>query len=163
MPLSGLLILYVPLHIDDGLGIPNSTSLYVWFLRVLLQRLHIVDLGPCSKFLSILIICDHINHKIWLSSHVYVSELLDEWNLASCKTASTPFPSGLTPLISAPPNLLPDVSDAELVPCYQQLVGCLLYLAIATWLDISYYAMWLGQFNATPTQAHFLAAKHVLC
>ena len=28
--------------------------------------------------------------------------------------------------------------------------------------DLSYYAMWLGQFNAKPTRAHFLAAKHVL-
>jgi hypothetical protein len=53
------------------------------------------------------------------------------------------------------------------VPCYldvhQRLVGCLLYLAIATRPDISYYAMWLGQFNnSMPTRAHFLAAKHVL-
>ena len=42
------------------------------------------------------------------------------------------------------------------------MVGCLLYLAIATRPDISYYAMWLGQFNAAPTRAHFLTAKHVL-
>lgn len=42
------------------------------------------------------------------------------------------------------------------------LVGCLLYLAVATHPDISYYAMWLGQFNASPTRAHFLLAKHVL-
>jgi len=42
------------------------------------------------------------------------------------------------------------------------LVGCLLYLAIATRPDIAYYAMWLGQFNASPSRAHFLAAKHVL-
>ena len=59
-------------------------------------------------------------------------------------------------------NSLPDLSDADLVPCYQCLVGCLLYLATATCLDISYYAMWLGQFNTTPSRAHFLMAKHVL-
>ena len=162
MPASGPLVLYVPLHVDDGLAITNSSSLYAWFLKVLSQRLHIVDLGPCSKFLSILIIRDRPNRKIWLSSHVYVSELLDEWNLASCKPASTPFPSGVSPLPSAPQNSLPDLSDADLVPRYQRLVGCLLYLAIATRPDISYYAMWLGQFNASPTRAHFLAAKHVL-
>ena len=162
MPASGLLVLYVPLHVDDGLGVTNSPSLYAWFLRILSQRLHIVDLGPCSKFLSILIIRDRPNRKIWLSSHVYVSELLDEWNLSSCKPASTPFPSGALPLSPAPPNSIPDISDAELVPRYQRLVGCLLYLAITTRPDISYYAMWLGQHNSAPTRAHFLAAKHVL-
>ena len=58
--------------------------------------------------------------------------------------------------------MIPDISDAELVPRYQRLVGCLLYLAISTHPDLSYYAMWLGQFNVVPTRAHFLVAKHVL-
>ena len=87
--------------------------------------------------------------------------MLDEWNL-SCKSASIPFPSNVTDLPPAPANSLPDLSDADIVPKYQQLVDCLLYLAIATQLDIAYYAMWLGQFNATPSHSHFLAAKHVL-
>ena len=78
MPSSGPLVLYVPLHVDDSLGITNSPSLYAWFLKVLLCRLHIIDLGPCSKFLSILIIRDRPQRRIWLSSHVYISELLDE-------------------------------------------------------------------------------------
>ena len=132
MPPSGPLVLYVPLHVDDGLAITNSLSLYVWFLSVLSCCLHIIDLGPCSKFLSILIIHDHASHYLWLSSHVYVSTLLDEWNLASCKTASTPFPLGGPSSAVAPQNSLPDLSDADLVPSYQHLVGCLLYLAIAT-------------------------------
>ena len=165
MPPSGPLLLYVPLHVDDGLAITNSPSLYAWFLQTLSQRLHIVDLGPCSKFLSILIIRDRPNRRLWLSSHVYVADLLEEWNLASCKPASTPFPSGaialeLPSFVSS--NALPALSDADLVPRYQRLVGCLLYLAIMTRPDLSYYAMWLGQFNATPTRAHFLIAKHVL-
>ena len=51
MPLDGEpLVLYIPLHIDDGLAITNSAPLYMWFLSVLSKRLHIVDLGPCAKF-----------------------------------------------------------------------------------------------------------------
>ena len=162
MPASGILVLYVPLHVDDGLGITNSSSLYAWFLRTLSLRLNIVDLGSCSKFLSILIIRDRINRKLWLSSHVYISDLLDEWHLSSCKTATTPFPSSLSSMSINLPTSLPDLSDADLVPRYQRLIGCLLYLAISTRPDISYYVMWLGQYNATPTRAHFLTAKHVL-
>jgi hypothetical protein len=86
MPPDGSpLVLYVPLHIDDGLAITNSASLYTWFLLVLSRRLHIVDLGVCAKFLNILIVQDRPNHRLWLSSRIYVSELLDEWNLASCR------------------------------------------------------------------------------
>ena len=164
MPDDGApLVLYVPVHVDDGLAITNSQPLYAWFLRTLAQRLHIVDLGHCSKFLSILIIRDRHNRRLWLSSHIYVTELLDEWNLSSCRPTSTPFsPSTTDRSSSAPTNSLPDISDAELTTKYQRLVGCLLYLAIATRPDIAYYAMWLGQFNAKPSRAHFLAAKHVL-
>ena len=163
MPPDGSpLVLYVPLHVDDGLAITNSPSLYAWFLLVLSRRLHIVDLGPCAKFLNILILRDRPGRRLWLSSHIYVSELLDEWNLSSCRSVSVPFPPNLPDLSSAPPNSLPAISDADLLPQYQRLVGCLLYLAIATRPDIAYYAMWLGQFNANPTRAHFIVAKHVL-
>ena len=163
MPTDGRpLVLYIPLHVDDGLAITNSRPLYLWFLSVLSKRLLIVDIGECSKFLSILIIRDRLNRRLWLSSHVYVSELLDDWHLSDCKPASTPFPSNFLDLPAAPPNSLPDLTDADLIPKYQRIVGCLLYLAIATRPDISYYAMWLGQFNANPSRCHFLAAKHVL-
>ena len=165
MPADGSpLVLYVPLHVDDGLAITNSHLLYLWFLKVLSRRLHIVDLGTSSKFLSIVFFRDRLNRRIWLSSHVYISELLDEYSLASCRTVSTPFPANYSDLPPAPPTSLPSISDVELVPRYQRLVGCLLvYLAVATRPDISFYAMWLGQFNATPTRNHFLLAKHILC
>ena len=162
MPTSGPLVLYVLLHVDDGLEITNSVLLYTWFLKTLSQHLQIVDLGNCSKFLSILILCDRANHKTWLSSHLYIADLLDEWNLSLCKPASTPFPSTLSSLSAVFSNSVPDMSDADLVTSYQRLVGCLLYLAIATRPDLSYYTMWLGQLNTVPTRAHFLATKHVL-
>ena len=163
MPEDGSpIVLYVPLHVDDGLAITNSPSLYAWFLSILSRRLQIVDLGPCSKFLNILILRDRIHRKIWLSSHVYISELLAEWNLTSCRIAPTPFPSNFSDFSSISYTSLPSISDADLVPQYQRLVGCLLYLAIATRPDLSFYAMWLGQYNATPTRGHLLVAKHVL-
>ena len=163
MPADGCpLVLYVPLHVNDGLAVTNSPSLYAWFLQTLAKHLHIVDLGHCSKFLSILIIRDRPNHQLWLFSHVYVTELLDKWSLSSCKSASTPFSSNVVDLPPAPANLLLAITDMDLVPKYQCLVGCLLYLTIATQPDIAYYVMWLGQFNAMPSRSHFLATTHVL-
>ena len=161
MPPDGSpLVLFVPIHVDDGLGVTNSPSLYLWFLHSLSHRLHIVDLGVCSKFLSIVIIRDCPARRLWLSSQVYVTELLMDWNMISCRPASTPLAS--TPLAVVSANSLPDVSDAELKAKYQRLVGCLLYLAVSTRPDIAFASMWLGQFSANPSRLHFLAAKHVL-
>lgn len=153
-------VLLVPVHVDDGLGVTNSHSLYLWFLTSLSRRLHIVNLSICSKFLSIVIVHDRTTRRLWLSSQVYVTELLTDWNMLSCHPTSTPLAS--TPLSTASGNSLPDVSDADLKTKYQWLVGCLLYLAVSTHPDIAFASMWLGQFSSNPSRSHFLAAKHVL-
>ena len=71
MPADGSpLVLFIPVHVDDGLGITNSPSLYLWFLQSLSRCLHVVDLGVCSKFLSIVIVRDCATRRLWLSSQV---------------------------------------------------------------------------------------------
>jgi len=158
MPNNGSpLALIVLIHIDDGLGVTNSIELYLWFIRLLSKTLHIIDLGICSKFLSILIIRDRPNRRLCLSSHLYIAELLAEWNMAQCKTASTPLPVSPSKTLSKD-----DQPDDNIKPKYQCLVGCLLYLSIATRPDIAFAAMWLGQHASKPTCPHFLLAKHVL-
>jgi Reverse transcriptase (RNA-dependent DNA polymerase) len=120
------LVLYIPIHVDDGLAITNSLPLYHWFLSVLKQTLSIVDLGECSKFLSIVIIRDRIHRQLWLSSHLYVAKLLPEWNLSNAKDPSTLFPYKFA--VQDQPSALPNISDDELLNKYQRLVGCLMYL-----------------------------------
>ena len=73
-----------------------------------------------------------------------------------------PFSFHYSDMPLAPTTSVPSVSYADLVAQYQCLISCLLYLAIATCPDISFYAMWLGQFNANPTQNHLLVTKHIL-
>jgi hypothetical protein len=120
-------------------------------------------MGDCSKFLSIVIIRDRLRCCLWLSSHIYVIDLLNEWNLTNAKNPATPFPYKIADQLSLSPNALPDVSDDELTSKYQCLVGCLMYLAVTTCPDIAYYAMWLGHFSAKPTCSHMLIVKQVLC
>ena len=113
---------------------------------------------PC-KFLNILIIRDLPGKRLWLSPRIYISELLDEWNLTVCRSVATPFLNTSPDLSSAPTNFLPAVTDVDLLPQYQRLVGCLLYLAISTRPDIAYYAMWFGQFNARPTRRYLAGTR----
>ena len=145
MPTDGHpLMIYVPIHVNDGLAITNFPSLYHWFLTTLQQNLLIINLGECFKFLSIVIVHDHICCRLWLFSHVYVTELLNEWNLVNVKHPNTPFPHKITEQLSLPPNVLHEISDDELTSKYHHLVGSLMYLTMITWPDIAYYAMWLG-------------------
>ena len=67
------------------------------------------------------------------------------------KYPATPFPYKIANKIAALPNALLEISDDELMSKYQCLVGCLMYLAVVTWSDIAYHAMWLGSFSAKPT------------
>ena len=42
------LVSYVLLHVDNGLAVTNSPSLYTWLLLSLSAHLQIMDLGPCK-------------------------------------------------------------------------------------------------------------------
>ena len=45
-------LLIVPVHVDDGLIITNSTPLYGWFINQLTPDLEIINTGPVSMYLG---------------------------------------------------------------------------------------------------------------
>jgi len=164
MPSNGDdLILMVPVHVDDGLAVTNSIPLYTWFIAELSRELEVVDLGPVSMFLAICIHRDRDRRKIYLSQKSFISDLLDTWNMSNCYPLPVPLRQKLHELPPPPPNSLPDITNDDNIKLhFQRLVGSLIYLAVCTRPDIAYVAMALGQYNASPTRAHLLAAKGVL-
>jgi hypothetical protein len=156
------LLLLVPVHVDDGLAITNSVPLYNWFIMELSKELEVVDLGPVSMFLAIRIHRDRTHRKIFLSQKSFVTDLLDTWNMSNCHPSPIPLRQKLHELSNPPPNSIPDIRDEDIKLNFQRLVGSLIYLAVCTRPDIAYVAMALGQYNASPTRAHLLAAKGVL-
>lgn len=164
MLLSGKpLILIIPIHVDDGLAVSNSTPLYNWFINQLTPDLEIVDMGPVSVYLGERITQDRANHKLWISQKPLIVDLLHTWNMLDCTPSSIPLSQHLHKLPPAPPNSIPDVQDDKIIINYQHLVGSITYIMTCTCPNIAYAAMALGQFNANPTHAHLLAAKGVLC
>jgi len=157
------LILMVPVHIDDGLAVTNSIPLYSWFITELSKELDDVDLGLVSMFLVIHIHCDHPHHKIFLSQKSFITDLLNTWNMTNCYPSQVPLCQKLHELPPSPPNSLPDIHDIDIKINFQCLIGSLIYLTICTRPDIVYVAMALGQYSTSPTRAHLLVAKGVLC
>jgi len=82
--------------------------------------------------------------------------------MTHCHHTAIPLCHKLHKLPDPPPNSLPEVHDTDIKLNFQQLVGSLIYMAVCTHPDIVYTAMALSQYNASPTQAHLLAAKGVL-
>jgi hypothetical protein len=77
------------------------------------------DMGPLHFFLGLEISQDAFAIK--LSQAKYVNDILDRFHMTDCKSAPTPFLSGIR---------LEDGGDTPLVDntLYRQMVGILLYL-----------------------------------
>ena len=164
LPSGEPLFLIIPIHVDDGLAITNSLPIYRWFVQEITKTIDFVCLGPVlnTRYLGQRIVRNRANKIIQISQSDLIVDLLDEWNLADCKTLSVPLHHNPCSLPPSPPNACSDVPDDKILLSYQRLVGSLTYLAISTRPDIAYAAMELGQFNSTPSRAHLLCAKGVL-
>jgi len=156
------LLLMVPVHVDDGLAVTNSTPLYTWFIAELSKELEVVDLGPVSMFLAIHIHCNCTHQNFFISQKSFITDLLDTWNMSNCYPLPIPLHHKLHELLTVLPNSLLDIHDKDITVNFQQLVGSLIYLAMCTCPDIAYVAMELGQYNASVTRTHLLAVKGVL-
>ena len=159
---GGNLVIFMPVHVDDGLVATNSLPLYIWVLHEMNKQIEVNDLGAASLYLGIWIDRDHPNRRLWLSQKHVITDLLTTYNLLDVHPSPVPLCHKLHDLPDAPLNSLPDIADNNVKVHYQHLVGSLLYLALCTRPDIAYAAMALGQFNANPSRAHLLAAKGVL-
>ena len=165
LPSSGTpLFLIIPIHVDDGLAISNSVSLYKWFMAEMSKSIEIICQGPVinTRYLGQRVIRDRNNKTIRLSQSDLIASLLEEWGLHDCKTLNVPLQHNPSSLPPCSPNACMDIPDDKILISYQRIVGSLTYLAICTRPDIAYAAMALGQFNASPKRAHLVCAKSVL-
>jgi hypothetical protein len=135
MPESGEpLILIIPIHVNDGLAICNSMSLYTWFIQEISKKVDFVCMGPVmnTRYLGQHIVCDRSHKIICISQSDLITTLLEDWGMLDCKTLSIPLTCNLNNLPPCLPNACSDIPDSEITLAYQCLVGSLTYLAICT-------------------------------
>jgi hypothetical protein len=120
----------------------------------LLKAFDAHDLGPAEFFLGMTIERDRVKRTIKLGQERAIKDLLDKYDMADCKTKSTP-------LSSIPGADDGDPLDTDMYP-YASLVGALLYLSITTRPDISLAVGVLARHMAKPRTTHWAEAKNVL-
>jgi hypothetical protein len=109
-------VMILVLYVDDLLITGSSASTISLVKDILHDRFSMMDMGPLHFFLGLEISQDASGIKI--SQAKYVRDLLDRFHMTDCKSAPTPFLSGIR---------LEDGGDTPLVDntLYRQLVGSL--------------------------------------
>ena len=115
----GTNILIVVLYVDD-LIITSSQPTLIQNLKSDIQKqFEMIDLGLLHCFLGLQIW--HMADGMFLSQLKYATDLLAHFHMSDCKSAPTPFQSGVKLIVECTTPLV----DATL---YRQLVGSLIYL-----------------------------------
>ena len=152
---------FLPIHVDDLLLASNSSAALKKVKADLAAIFAIHDQGPVTSILGIKVERDRNARTISLSQPGYIKSILEEFNMADCNPAPTPMEENARLSLRMCPDDVVHKAQMAKVP-YRELIGKLIYLAVATRPDISYAIGVLCRFVENPGPEHWGAAKRVL-
>ena len=151
----------MPIHVDDLLITSNSKSELAAVKSELAANFKIHNQGPTKSILSIKIEQDWLARSISLSQPGYIESILEQFSMMECNPVPIPMDPGQKLSTKMSPDTLEGRSAMSKYP-YRELIGKLLYLAIATRPDIAYVISVLCCFIENPGMDHWNTAKQVL-
>ena len=150
----------IPVYVDDMTIACKSRQQFEFVRDELAKHFKLHDLGATSFLLGVHIERDRAKHSLSLSQHQYIIDVLERFGLENCSTVSTPLPEGHKLSKDMGPKTQEEIDLMRDTP-YRQLIGALMYLAVATRPDIAYAVGVLARFSSNPGPAHWKAAKHL--
>ena len=148
--------LIVSIYVDDlaiiGPNVDNIKS----FILELKKLFKLKDLGLIKDYLGINIEYNLDKGYMKLYQESYIEKVLARFNMTDCKPKDTPMDSK----VKLEPN--PNQANKEEINLFQQIIGCLLFLTLATRPDICYAVIKLARFASNPSAYHMIALKNVL-
>ena len=151
----------VPIHVDDLLLASNSKPALQKVKAELTSHFKIHDQGPTSSILGIKVERDRVARTISLSQPGYIQSILEQFSMSDCNPTHTPMEENLKLSTRMSPDTPEERAEMKAYP-YRELIGKLLYLAVATRPDIAYVVGVLCRFVENPGMDHWNAAKRVL-
>lgn len=133
-------VLLLLIYVDDILVTSQNVEWISEVKQQLAEDFEIKDLGPAEHCLGLEIVQE--NHGIKLTQKGYTLDILARFGMEQCNTVATPSE------VNAKQEELTN-SKTESFP-YRELVGALMYLAVATRPDIANTVSRLAQFNSEP-------------
>jgi hypothetical protein len=144
----------IAVYVDDLFVFCSNKTVKDLLKTNLTCKFQMKDLGAVSYCLGIKIVRDRENGTLKLSQEEYVKQVLKKFGMEDSKAVSTP--------LEANHNLQGNVNGTTVELPYQNLIGCLMFLAICSRPDICYSVSKLSQFNTCYDDKHLKAAKRVL-
>jgi hypothetical protein len=152
----------VPIHVDDLLLTSNLKSAIHRVKAELASHFKLHDQGPARSILRIKIDRDCAVRSVSLSQPGYIESILDQFCMMDCNAALTLMDENMKLSTQMSPDTPQGWLAMKAYP-YHELIGKLLYLAIATCPDIAYVIGILCHFIENPGMDHWHVVKCVLC
>ncbi len=143
--------------VDDLLLFADTAEVMQKLKKELKTVFELTDMGEPQKIVGIEIDRDRVRGTLKISQAQYIDNLLAKYNMTDCNPVATPMDPSVN--LDDEPELPEDSPIREL---YASLVGSLMFLAIATRVDIACTVRKLAVYISRPGQAHWKAAKRVL-
>jgi hypothetical protein len=138
---------------DDLLMISESEGLLTEVKRGLKRHFEMTDLGKAHWLLGIEIRHDCQKCTMLLLQGAYVTMILGQFSMENANAVSMPLDPGQHLSKTQSPSNPEEEEDMAEVP-YRELVGSLMYAAVATRPDVSYAITNLSQFLESPGCMH---------
>ena len=147
--LLGIIVTFV----DDLLVIAKSQDVIDFIKAHLKQHFEIYEKGPLKYFLGLSVERNLMKKEIYLNQKLFIIDVLERFKMTECKPVSSPMEVGL--------QLEKATLPSDRTP-YRELLGCLMYIMIATRPDIAFVVSYLARFAHAHDDTHWEAAKRVL-
>jgi transposase InsO family protein len=155
-------IVIAAVHVDDFLSIADTREANELFKSQMKEIWTISDLGDVQQLVGIAITRDRTARTVSLSQTALIDRIIAQFGQSDAFPVDTPMDSGLKLRRPDRTKFTPEeLAELAKLP-YRSLVGCLLYLAIASRLDITYAVQQLSQFLDCYSFAHWNAAIRVV-
>ena len=146
---------------DDLLMISEFLDRLEAVKRGLEKHFEMTDLGEARWLLGVEIRRDRAKRTLSLSQGAYMETIIGRFNLENANPVTTPMDPGMRLSKSQSPTTEEEKDDMTNVP-YRELIGSLMYAAVATCPDIAHAITALSQFLENPGRVHWQAALRVL-
>ena len=149
-------------QVNDFLSIASNREENEHFKNQMHRVWTISDLGTICFVVKITITRDRPNHAVFLSQTALIDKIVAQFGQKSASPAPVPMDPGLKLQRTDYKKLSHNELDQITKLPYWSLIGCLIYLSIGTWPDITYAIQQLSQFLDCYMYAHWNVALQVV-
>ena len=146
----------IALYVDDIIIASNKSKIYREVKEIITKAFKVTDAGLLTAVPGIRITQDRDVGILAMDQSNYIENLLEKHGMTNCNPVSTPI-DGYSGILAAS-----DDEQRANQKAYQQLVGELMFLNMATRFDLSFAVSKLSQFCQDPTIRHMNALTRVL-